>query len=229
MEEIKLENIMQHYTTISAMFNILENGLNFAFGDGKSWIDKNDLHSLQKYKRYIGKKVYVLCFCDGMGNAHHWTTLGKVKKKDLESKIKCSIVLDKQQFIHQMQALNCISRRMIYCSNGEVLSYDIRDILFLKRNEYENEHEFRFVYICNDGEMPISINIKSFIRKIVIGNCKKQEYEKIKHRLMTEFLFTEDQIGQNLLNDSVEWDKNIDTLIKRVTTINNAPNNPDNF
>lgn len=229
MEEIKLENIMQHYTTISAMFNILENGLNFAFGDGKSWIDKNDLHSLQKYKRYIGKKVYVLCFCDGMGNAHHWTTLGKVKKKDLESKIKCSIVLDKQQFIHQMQALNCISRRMIYCSNGEVLSYDIRDILFLKRNEYENEHEFRFVYICNDGEMPISINIKSFIRKIVIGNCEKQKYEEIKHRLMTEFLFTEDQIGQNLLNDSVEWDKNIDTLIKQVPTTNNNTSKSDIF
>ena len=231
MEEIKLDNVMQHYTTVSALYEILRKGI--AFSDGASWSDKNDQHGLQKCSEYIGKTVYVACFCDGKGNAHHWTVLGKEKAGNAESRIKCSIVLDKQRFKEYVQHLqNCISGNMVYCSNASVLEYDIRDakdILFLKRSEYETEHEFRVASICNEGEVPTPLDIKPFILKIVIGNCKKQEYEKIKLRLMTEFHLTKDQIGQNLLNDSVEWNKNIDTLIKRVPTMDNDPKNKTSF
>lgn len=118
-------NQLKHYTSVNTLYKILANG--FMFQDGKSWDDDNDRYTLQMYRDYISpKNVLALCFCNGSGNAYHWTALGKIDPDDLYSKIKCSIVLNKDTFLKYIGSIDGISHRaMMYCKNKEVLEHQM--------------------------------------------------------------------------------------------------------
>lgn len=223
MEENK--NQLKHYTSVSTLYKILANG--FMFQDGKSWDDENDKYTLQKYREYISpKNVLALCFCDGAGNAYHWTALGKIDPNDPYSEIKCSIVLNKDKFLKYVDSEGMSHQEMKYCRNSEIRGYHIKDLPYLKRNEFSIEKEYRVIYTGDKSEFFLT-DIIPHIDKIVIGLCDKKEFDKIRKYIATTFHIDEAKITQNLLKGSEEWNKNVDIIVQRAEQAKKDKCNPE--
>lgn len=220
MEENK--NQLKHYTSVSTLYKILTYG--FKFQNGESWDDENDKYTLQKCREYIyPQNVLVLCFCDGAGNAYHWTALGKIDPNDPYSEIKCSIVLNKDTFLKYIDSIDGMSHQeMKYCRNNEILGYQMEALPYLKRNEFSIEKEYRVIYKGDKSEFFLS-DIIPYIDKIVIGLCTEAEFDEIKQHITT-FHIDETKITQNLLKGSKEWNDNVDVIAqrapKRINNIN---------
>lgn len=212
MEENK--NQLKHYTSVSTLYKILDSG--FMFQDGKSWDDDNDRYTLQMYRDYISpQNVLALCFCDGAGNAYHWTALGKIDSNDPYSEIKCSIVLNKDTFLKHIDSVNGISHHeMMYCKNNQVAEHQMEDLPYLKRKEFSVENEYRVIYMGDKSEFFLS-GIIPYIDKIVIGLCDKEDFDRIKQHIVTTSHINEAKITQNLLKGSEEWNDNVDVIVQR--------------
>lgn len=224
MEENK--NQLKHYTSVSTLYKILAKG--FMFQDGKSWNDKNDRYTLQKYREYVyPKNVLVLCFCDGAGNVYHWAALGKIDPNDSDSQIKCSIVLNKDTFLKHIDSIVGMSHReMMYCKNNKVAEHQMEDLPYLKRKEFSVEKEYRIIYTGDKSEFFLS-DIIPYIDKIVIGLCTEAEFDEIKQHIVTAFNIDEAKITQNLLNGSKEWNDNVDIIVQHAEQAKKDKCNPE--
>lgn len=221
-------NQLKHYTSVSTLYKILVKG--FMFQNGESWDDDNDRYTLQIYRDYISpQNVLALCFCDGAGNAYHWTALGKIDPNDPYSEIKCSIVLNKDTFLKYIDSIDGMSHQeMMYCKNNKVAEHQIEDLPYLKRNEFSIEKEYRVIYKGDKSEFFLP-DIIPYIDKIVIGLCMEEKFDEIKQHLTAKFHIDETKITQNLLKGSKDWNDNVDVIAQRAKEAKKGINNIDIF
>ena len=204
-------NVLKHYTNVDALFKILSDG--FLFSDGQKWEDKNDSFDIQQYAIYLNKHVLVLCFCDGDGNIYHWNSLGWKDKKNKNSNIKCSIVLNKEEMLQYIRTLGSDyeHHNVIYCHNADVSMKNVSEVPYLKRMEFAVEKEYRIVYKGTHSNVLLPC-IQRYVTKIVIGRCESSDFDMIRNKLNSDYGIPLDIIRQNKLLDSQEWRNNIQKL-----------------
>ena len=170
------KQFIRHYTNVYALFRILGGG--FKFGQPREdWDDLNDVFTLNKYGEIEQKKVYIICFCSGLGNAHHWFYYGNrsssAQYENCWDNIKCNIKLDRLKFEKLLKSRGLELKPVKYAITNEEASkrgHPIHEILekalkseedlcLLKRSEYEIEKEWRIVVLKNpDEEEPAPID-----------------------------------------------------------------------
>ncbi len=204
------QQIISHFTSVENLFKILDKGLKFS--DASQWDDKNDKYGIDQYKKLQnGKNVLVLCFCDGSGNAYHWTRKHNQKKHNTLKNIQCSINFHKTNFFRYIESFENVYEHQYveYCRNKEVSQKTIEKIPYIKRKEYEIEKEIRILYI---GEKKnVYIPIIKYIQSITLEKVEDVSIEQnIKHRIEHYIAST----NINGYSDSEVWQRGIDTIIK---------------
>ena len=227
----KESKYIRHFTDVDALFKILEGGLRFSKPSTK-WDDENDLYCVNKYAELIGKDVYVLCFCAGIGNIHDWTYFGSSIISNTcaycYKTIKCNIKLNrakvekalKEQGFRQLEP-------MIYCTTKRLKENfnNKHQLPYLKRNEYCIEQELRSIIECEKG----IINSPSLIIpleciegiNILIDKNSKKVYNSIKKELESRYPHLKGKIDFNGSMDSRRWKTEVNKIInnKEITDI----------
>lgn len=219
------DECLRHYTNVDALFKILESGgLKFAEPSDK-WEDKNDRYCVEKYSKIKQKKARVLCFCNGIGNIHHWSYFHEHNlPKSCEGcrkGIACHIrfknefkAIIEEKFANYAQDIQ-------YCSIQDLQNYGSEqiDILpYLKRSEYRVEQEFRV--LCMDEKEQILKFDSNMVEAVVLlldPNC--DEYKKIKHQLEKEFPYLKGHIQYSGVHHSCDWETAINNGILKDTIL----------
>lgn len=204
--------ILKHFTTVSAMRKILENG--FRLSDGSRWEDQNDKFALNLYQKHF-PHARVLCFCQTDATIHHWHYYGKLNaeaqicERMKEEKIGCFIGLDAEKFDEYVKSLGYIFEpvQYMYQSKLKDTPITIDNVLLIKRKGFKVDDEKRL--ICNNekNEKDVFIpNIIEFTKRIVIsGAVPYSQFKEIKKSIQTTYPKIE--VRRCRLADSEEWRK----------------------
>lgn len=189
-------HLLRHYTNVDAMFHILDEG--FRFGTpSKNWDDQNDAFCVSLYAKRHKKKAYVLCFCIGLGNFHHWNyfggNIGLRQCKDCYKGIKCNIVMNRESVENLLSEQNMNLRDVIRLEKNELRhntnSIPDANLPFLKRSEYWIEQEARVVVLKSPkAKIPtLKIPIEQIEYVTLLLDPDSQQYKEIKEKLNTKY------------------------------------------
>ncbi len=205
---------LYHFTSVGNLYQILQTGLKLS--DGKNWKDKNDLYGIDIYREYQnGNNVLVLCFCNNRGNVFLWNDKEYSPTIQLKD-YRCCIKFKKNALSKHIKTIAGVKQpRLIeYCSNEDVLNsqYAIEDIPYLKRKEYEIEHEVRIIYIGLEKEKFIP-NINDCISEITIETNRKDVLRQLQTELRNpKYNAAHIKIKTNGYKNSSIWKNNIKAL-----------------
>lgn len=196
MEE-KQQDYVRHYTTVECLKLILK-GERLKFSSSREkWDDKNDRFTVELYEHESGDKIATLCFCDGIGNAHHWLYFGSSQnlKTTKDSHIGCNIRFKKEK-IEQLIKEQFENDYLPY--SGKVLvpmqyyakkdvkesSIQIGDLPFLKRSEYKVEKELRVAIICHETrEYFLNFTLEDIEEITLLLSPTESQYETTIHEI----------------------------------------------
>ena len=110
------------------------------------WDDKNDAHSLERYRHSVGaKRVLALCFAEHYETYHHW-------KIYAPGAAGVCIEFDKQKLISAFHDLpNIRTGKVIYKTIQQLKKLHLpeNNLPFIKRFPYGDEEEFLIIYTDN--------------------------------------------------------------------------------
>lgn len=214
---------IKHFTNVHCLRSILQNGLRFS--DPATWEDKNDSALIELYERITAQKVYVLCFCNGTETLHHWSYYGQRNKTTkneqdfYEEGVKCCIKFSPKTFpmlfpTDRRYELHPVKYRYISDLQEHKDSYNIEDLLLLKRKAYSVDKELRVIYKTSNTSSIANVDIIDFIELITLdGKLNKEEYKKLKASLIQEFPFLKGRIQQSSLYQSGNWVKAAQNIV----------------
>lgn len=217
----KTIRFIRHYTDVDALFKILRNGLRFS-KPSSNWQDKNDKWALERYQelRRNNKDVFVLCFCDGIGNIHHWDAFGHKgdKWKNKKHKIKCYIKIDKAKFTEYLHSIGYqlveVEYPILTKIQTDYATNIVEKLPYLKRSEYSVEHELRIVAEFDHNDSSHYLPIRSFVHSITLSmDATSSEYKQIKQELIKEFALSSKQITHSGVYNSPKWQNTIEQLL----------------
>lgn len=218
----KSNGSIRHYTDVDALFKILDNGLMFS-RPRPTWDDKNDYYTLHKYEELKQKDVYVLCFCNEIGNTHHWSYFGSNKYPTICAgcfkSIKCNIKLNRAKFEEKLAQRHLSLKDIIYCKSTEISQklLSIEDLPLLKKNEYCIENELRVLAIVNQGsKRPDNIQITPECIEgisILLPNSSTM-YKQLKKELNT--MYPKIIIKFSGVRNSPRWKTYISNQLKKI-------------
>lgn len=185
-------HLLRHYTNVDALFHILKEG--FRFGTpSKMWDDQNDAYCVSLYAKRHKKKAYVLCFCVGLGNFHHWNyfggNIGLRQCSDCYKAIKCNIVI-KRDYVERLLHENKMALHTVIHMEKDELCQKMDNILdinlpYLKRSEYWVEQEARVVVLRSPSAKTPTLKIPvgqiEYVTLLLDPDTK--QYKEIKKKL----------------------------------------------
>lgn len=114
-----------------------------------SWDDRNDAYFLAQYKERIGAaSVLALCFAEASETYHHWRVFSSGSDG-------ICLEFDKSKLLDAIRKDPAVrARGVTYKEINDVCASPIKDddFPYLKRFPYEDEQEFRLLYVSQDTE-----------------------------------------------------------------------------
>lgn len=158
----------KRYTDLAAAIHMLQTK-QITLLNPATWDDQNDAYFMAEYKRIIdAQTVLALCFAERKETYHHW----KVFSKGSDG---VCIEFDKDALMYSFDRYPNIRRgRVKYkliSSLKKKPSIEAEQLPFLKRKPYEDECEYRVVYVDRDEQhmfrdFPIEV---SWIKRITLS------------------------------------------------------------
>ena len=162
----RVANSLRRFTTISSAIDTLRNR-RIAFVDPDKWDDKNDAEFIRIYRQAIGNQnLKALCCTEGAESYHLWKVFTTASDGCFVDLVKvpllASIKANDSYFCAKMDY-----KTLVQMAEGD---FKIHNLPFLKRAGFEDEAEFRVIYVgdCADDAhfMPIELE---WIRRIVLN------------------------------------------------------------
>jgi hypothetical protein len=141
---------LRRYTDIPALVYLLSEK-KITLLDPKSWDDSNDSHYIFLYKTKKNlKTVLVLCFSQSLGTYHHWRIFAG-NSTGVCIRFKRAELLAAAKGQREITA-----RKVDYLKLGEIRGKTplIRQLPFIKRSGFEDEHEFRMIFESATVSLP---------------------------------------------------------------------------
>lgn len=137
---------LRRYTNLAATLHILRNRC-LTLLNPASWDDRNDAFYMARYKERIGaSSVLALCFAEASETYHHWRVFssgsdGVCIEFD---KVKLRSVIRHEPSVR--------AREVDYREINDVRAAPIEDddLPFLKRSPYQDEQEYRLLYVSHE-------------------------------------------------------------------------------
>lgn len=133
----------RRYTNLAATIHLLQ-GKAITLLNPATWDDKNDAYFMAEYKRYKkAETLLALCFAECPETYHHW----KVFSNGSDG---VCIEFDKERLLSTFAKDKRIKKgyveyRQIKDLRGDSIA--LEDLPFLKRYPYQDEREYRVVYV----------------------------------------------------------------------------------
>lgn len=160
---------LRRYTNVPALLDILLNKV-LTLLSPNTWTDKNDVYVIEQYKEHSPnniKKLLALCFTEAEETFHHWNVFAG------DSSGVC-IVFDKESLISSADKRDGVRHGpMTYLEKHDFdfQKIDTNELPFIKRNGYNDEREYRFIYESSaedDGLIGLPIDT-SCIKEIIFS------------------------------------------------------------
>lgn len=204
------ETLYRYVDSLTAVQILQEKKLYFS--NPMLWEDKNDSHSVLKYKEY--KKldyIGVLCFTTSNERHHYWSTY--VHKEDcIRLKFKLgNLELTEKKFIKGHVKYKCINCPDITNANKE-------ELIFLKRRPFIDEGEYRIIssnkneYIKVTNENKIEVSISPYMpehKSKFLKSLIKEIHPNIK-------------TSKSQLNNFKNWQNKIDKITNKIENQNST-------
>jgi Protein of unknown function (DUF2971) len=134
----------RRYTNLAATIHLLKDK-SITLLNPATWDDKNDAYFMAEYKRYKeAKSVLALCFAETNETYHHWRVFSNgpdgVCIEFYKDKLLSTFEGDQQIVSGYVQYKWLKDIKMMK-------SVKVDELPFLKRYPYEEEHEYRVVYV----------------------------------------------------------------------------------
>ena len=136
-----MAKLVYRYTNIASTIDIIDHK-RITLLDPMSWEDKNDVHTMQRYKDKGGfKSVLALCFSHRGQTHHHWKIFAD------RSDGVC-LTFKRSALERRLDDANVSYSEVAYYLTSEASQFknDLEKLPFLKRTPYRDEKEFRVVY-----------------------------------------------------------------------------------
>lgn len=139
---------LRRYTNLAAAIHLLRNRC-LTLLNPATWDDRNDAYFLAQFKQRTGAaSVLALCFAEAPETYHHWRVFSS------GSDGVC-LEFDKPKLLDAMRKDAAVRARSVtYKQINDVCAapIDDGDLPFLKRFPYEDEQEFRVLFVSLDKE-----------------------------------------------------------------------------
>ncbi|MBI1175764.1 MAG: DUF2971 domain-containing protein [Sideroxydans sp.] len=134
----------RRYTNLAATIHLLRTR-NITLLNPATWDDKNDAYFMAEYKRYkSAETVLALCFAESSETYHHWRVFAHgpdgVCIEFNREKLLAAFARDKRI------AHGPVTYKMIKDAR-QLKSIELEELPFLKRYPYQDECEYRVVYV----------------------------------------------------------------------------------
>lgn len=135
-------NYLRRYTNLAPALYLLETK-NLTLLSPRSWDDKNDAHYLEAYKaKRKLRTVLAVCFTEASETYHHWRVF-------TSGSSGVCIIFEKNKLLRYVEGyrgvrVGNVRYRMIRELRDDKPRY--KDLPFLKRYPFRDEHEFRILY-----------------------------------------------------------------------------------
>ena len=151
--------LLRRYTKLPTLIYMLQRRC-VRMSDPRMWEDANDRAYLERYRQLEDlKSIFVLCFTTGKAQFHHWKIFAgcpcgvcvRFKPRVLASSFAGirGISMGKVQYL---------SRKQVDVLLGSTAAAE--KLPFLKRTQFEDEHEYRIVYGDRDKIDLIEVGLK---------------------------------------------------------------------
>jgi hypothetical protein len=142
-------NYLRRYTDIPALISVLSDR-KISLLDPASWDDKNDSRFLALYKdKEKLQSVLALCFTQSDEMYHHWRVFAN-------GSAGVCIRFDRSQLLKAVKKQDGVQTGTVkYLRMAEMghKNHETRELPFLKRYAYQDEHEFRMLYETSADEL----------------------------------------------------------------------------
>ena len=160
-------SILRRYTTLPSLLHLLHNQ-QITLLSPESWDDRNDAFFLDQYrKRMEAESVLALCFSMARETYHHWRVFTH------GSEGVC-IEFERKRLLAGIQTVDGLRGGNVEYKRIDALKSEkppVDSLPFLKRLPYEDEKEFRLLYLERSRKVEaksFSIDLKS-IRRVTLS------------------------------------------------------------
>ena len=196
---------LHRYTNLVSAIHILRTR-SITLLNPATWDDRNDAYFMAEYKRKVdARTILALCFAERKESYHHWRVFS-------HGTDGVRIEFDKPKLLSTFESdPQTRSGKMTYSKIGDIRrqkSFDIQRLPFLKRAPYEDEGEFRVVYVDKDRvlevkDYPIEL---SWIRRITLSPwIDKELFTSVKQTLHSIGGCSRIQISRSTLIENEQW------------------------
>ena len=196
---------LHRYTNLASAIHILRTR-SITLLNPATWDDRNDAYFMAEYKRKVdAKTILALCFAERTESYHHWRVFS-------HGTDGVRIEFDKERLLSTFERdPQTRSGKMIYGKIDDIKRLkplDIERLPFLKRAPYEDEGEFRVIYVDRSGtlefkEYPIEL---SWIRRITLSPwIDKALATSVKQTLLSIGGCSRIQISRSTLIENERW------------------------
>jgi hypothetical protein len=161
---------LRRYTDVLSLLDMLKHN-RLSLLSPATWFDQNDTYGLNEYGKRLGdESVFALCMTEGPETGHHWQLFAGTSHG-------VCIHFDSDEF---KAHLNNLSRPVLHGPMKYMNLTQVRELKpiatevlpFLKRETFEDEHEYRVVAsemdILADDTYAIPMPA-SMVKKVVLG------------------------------------------------------------
>jgi hypothetical protein len=197
----------RRYTNLAATIHMLRTR-NITLLNPATWDDRNDAYFMAEYKRFKNAKaVLALCFAEYRETYHHWRVFS-------HGSDGICIQFDKEKllstFAHDPQVrMGSIQYMKIKDLRAEE-AVELEELPFLKREPYNDEREFRVVYVDTDEPLEFQdyeLNLEWIERITLSPWISKSLANSVKQTLRSIDGCSKLQISRSTLVDNEMWKK----------------------
>ena len=196
---------LHRYTNLVSAIHILQTK-SITLLNPATWDDRNDAYFMAEYKRKVdAKTILALCFAERSESYHHWRVFS-------HGTDGVRIEFDKDKLLSTFQRdPQTKADKMIYSKIDDIKhlkSFGIERLPFLKRAPYEDEGEFRVVYMDKANALefkdyPVEL---SWIRRITLSPwINKALFKSVKATLLSIGGCSRIQISRSTLIENEQW------------------------
>jgi hypothetical protein len=197
--------LLHRYTNLTATIHMLRSK-SITLLNPATWDDRNDSYFMAEYKRTVGAKtILALCFAERRESYHHWRIFA-------HGSDGVRIEFDKEKLLSAFSADDRVFSGNVMYKNIEdvrrIKFIQIQSLPFLKRAPYEDEGEFRVVYVDKAKVLEYKdYGIKmSWIRRITLSPWMAQSLsDSIKQTLQSIEGCSRLKIYRSTLIENEKW------------------------
>jgi len=195
----------RRYTNLAATIHLLRKRA-ITLLNPATWDDTNDAYYMAEYKRYKNARaVLALCFAESQETYHHWRVFS-------HGSDGVCIQFDKARllsaFAHDPRIETGYVKYELIRDLQREGSIELERLPFLKRHPYEDEKEFRIIYLDRDNapefrDYPIEVN---WIKRITLSPWMSKDLaDSVKASLKAVKGCSELKIFRSTLVDNEAW------------------------